>query len=69
MNNDRFAGICKQLKGELKGRWGRWASRPLVVAAGARDKFAGRVQERYGVSKERLARRLRDFLDRNHGNR
>jgi uncharacterized protein YjbJ (UPF0337 family) len=65
MNQDRFAGICKQLRGKLRGRWGELTNNPLGVTAGTRDQLAGRIQERYGVSKENAARQLKDFLDRN----
>jgi uncharacterized protein YjbJ (UPF0337 family) len=67
MNQDRFAGIWKQLKGQLKVRWGRLCKKPLLVASGARDQLAGKIQERYGASKARVARQLKDFLDRNRG--
>jgi uncharacterized protein YjbJ (UPF0337 family) len=65
MNQDRFAGIWKQFSGKVKGRWGELINNPLVVTAGTRDQLAGRIQERYGVSKEQAARQLKDFLDRN----
>ena len=65
MNQDRVAGIWKQFSGKVKGRWGTLASNPRVVTAGTRDQLAGRIQERYGVSKEQAARQLKDFFDRN----
>ena len=65
MNQDRFAGIWKQFRGKLNERWGKLANNPLVVTAGTLDQFDGRIQERYGVSKEAAARQLKDFLDRN----
>ncbi len=65
MNQDRIAGIWKQFRGKVKGRWGELTHDPQVVTAGARDQLAGRIQERYGVSKEEAARQLKDFLDRN----
>jgi len=65
MNQDRFAGIWKQFRGTVKGRWGKLTNNPLVVTAGTRDQLAGRIQERYGVSKATAARQLKDFLDHN----
>jgi uncharacterized protein YjbJ (UPF0337 family) len=65
MNQDRFAGICKQFSGTVKEGWGRLANKPLIVTAGTRDQLAGRIQERYGVSKEAAARQLKDFFNRN----
>ncbi len=65
MNYDRFAGICLQFTGTAKEGWGELTHNPLVVAAGTRDQLAGKIQERYGVSKEQAARELKDFLTRN----
>jgi uncharacterized protein YjbJ (UPF0337 family) len=65
MNQDRFAGIGKQFRGKVKEHWGKLTNDRLGVAAGTRDQLAGRIQERYGVSKENAARQLKDFLDRN----
>jgi uncharacterized protein YjbJ (UPF0337 family) len=65
MNQDRFAGICRQFTGTMKERWGNLTNNPLVVAAGTRDQREGRIQERYGVSQENAARQLEDFFARN----
>jgi uncharacterized protein YjbJ (UPF0337 family) len=65
MNQNRFAGICKQFRGKVKGRWGKLTHNPLVSYAGTRDQLAGKIQERYGVSQEQAARQLKDFLYRN----
>ncbi len=65
MNQDRCAGILKQFRGKVKESWGRLVNNPRVVTAGIRDQFAGSIQERYGVSKEKAARQLKEFLDRN----
>ena len=56
MNQDRFAGVGKQFRGMVKGRWGELTNNPLVVAAGTRDQLAGRTQERYGIYKEKAER-------------
>ena len=65
MNQDRFAGIWKQIRGKVKESWGRLTNNPLAVTAGRRDQFTGSHQERHGISKEKAARQLKDFLDRN----
>ncbi len=66
MNQDRFEGIWKQFSGKVQGHWGELTHNPLAVSAGTRAQLAGRIQERYGVSKEEAARQLKEFLDRNH---
>lgn len=55
MNQDRCAGMWKQFTGTLKERWGRLTDNPLVALAGTCDRHAGRIQERYGISKEQSA--------------
>ena len=59
MNQDRFAGMWKQLTGSVKEHWGELTDKPLVALAGTRDRLAGRIQERCGVSKEQSARQFR----------
>jgi uncharacterized protein YjbJ (UPF0337 family) len=65
MNQDRIAGVCKQFSGTMKQGWGKLTDNPLLVTAGTRDQLAGKIQERYGVSKEQAARQLKDFFERN----
>jgi uncharacterized protein YjbJ (UPF0337 family) len=65
MNRDRVQGIGRQFIGGLKQRWGRFCDDPGAVAAGTRERLAGRIQEQRGASKERSDRQLEDFLRRN----
>jgi uncharacterized protein YjbJ (UPF0337 family) len=65
MNQDRCAGIIRQVMGSMKERWGKLTANPVVECAGARDQRAGRMQERYGVSREMAAREFNEFLERN----
>jgi uncharacterized protein YjbJ (UPF0337 family) len=65
MNRDRFEGNLKLFGGKVKERWGRLINDPQREFAGRHDQRAGRIQERYGISKEEAARQLKDFLDRN----
>jgi uncharacterized protein YjbJ (UPF0337 family) len=65
MNRDRFEGSWKQFGGKVKEQWGRLTHDPQREFAGRRERLAGRIQERYGISKEEAALQLKDFLDRN----
>ena len=69
MNWDRIEGNWKQFKGQIKEQWGRFTDDELDVVAGKRDQFLGKLQEKYGITKERtrqlearLIKRLRDYL-------
>ena len=65
MNADRFQGICRQFNGTVKQRWGALTDDPGAVAAGTRDRLAGRIQERRGISKQEADRQLEAFMNRN----
>lgn len=65
MNRDRVEGSCRQIGGRLKEAWGRLNHDPVIVAAGRRDRLAGRVQERRGISRQLSDRQLDDFMRRN----
>ena len=65
MNRNRLEGKWKQLRGNLKELWGRLAHDPQCESTGRRERIAGRVQERYGISTEEAAHELKEFLDLN----
>jgi len=53
MNWDQAAGKWKQMQGEVKKRWGKLTDDDLTMIGGHRDKLLGKIQERYGISKEK----------------
>jgi uncharacterized protein YjbJ (UPF0337 family) len=55
MNADVFKGQWKQLKGDIKMRWNKLTDDDLESIDGAMEKLEGRLQERYGWEKERVA--------------
>ena len=61
MNWDRIEGNWKQFKGQVKEQWGRFTDDELDVVAGKRDQFLGKLQEKYGITKDEAERQLRDF--------
>jgi uncharacterized protein YjbJ (UPF0337 family) len=52
MNWDQIEGKWKQAKGAVKQRWGRLTDDDLDIIAGQRDQLIGKIQERYGITKE-----------------
>jgi uncharacterized protein YjbJ (UPF0337 family) len=52
MNWDQIEGKWKQVVGSAKQKWGRLTDDDLTFIGGSKDKFLGRLQERYGISKE-----------------
>lgn len=63
MMNHEFAGRWKQLKGEVRKRWGKLTDDDLDQVEGSWEKLVGRLQERYGKSREESDREARQFFD------
>jgi uncharacterized protein YjbJ (UPF0337 family) len=61
MNRDRIEGNWKQLKGSALQQWGRITDDQRNVIAGKRDQLAGKIQEAYGVTKEKAEKQLNDW--------
>ncbi|OTJ56494.1 hypothetical protein CAY91_25760 [Pseudomonas aeruginosa] len=64
MNSDVIKGKWKQLTGKIKERWGDLTDDDLPAADGHAEYLVGKLQERYGWSKERAEQEVRDFSDR-----
>ena len=62
MNWDIVEGKWDQFKGSVKEKWGDLTDDDLTMMAGKRDKMAGKLQEKYGWSKEEADRQLDDFF-------
>lgn len=64
MNSDIIKGKWKQLSGRIRERWGNLTDDDLDVAEGHSDYLAGKLQERYGWTKEKAQQELRDFSEK-----
>jgi uncharacterized protein YjbJ (UPF0337 family) len=56
MNWDQIEGKWKQLKGSAKQQWGKLTDDDLTRISGKKDELVGRIQERYGITKEEAQR-------------
>ncbi len=65
MNTDVLKGKWKQIRGEAKKWWGELTDDELDQIDGDQDKLVGKMQERYGWTKEEaraeVTRRLNDY--------
>ncbi len=52
MNSDQFEGKWKQLKGNVKQRWGKLTDDDVTALSGKKDELIGKLQERYGITRE-----------------
>jgi uncharacterized protein YjbJ (UPF0337 family) len=62
MNSDQLEGKWKQVKGEVREKWGQLTDDDIHVIAGRRDQLIGRIQERYGIAKEEATREVDAFM-------
>lgn len=65
MNEDILKGKWRQIKGEVKSRWGKLTDDDVDVVAGDAEKLIGRVQERYGYQRDQAQREVDDFVSTN----
>lgn len=61
MNWDQIEGKWKQFRGDVKKRWGKLTDDEVDQVEGNRDKLVGKLQERYGYSKEEAQREVDDW--------
>jgi len=62
MNEDILKGQWKQIRGQIKEWWGVLTDDDLDKINGQRDKLIGKLQEKYGFTKEQATRELDDHL-------
>lgn len=61
MNWDIVEGKWNQFKGKAQSKWGKLTDDDLDRVAGKQKELAGRLQERYGYSKERAEKELEEW--------
>jgi uncharacterized protein YjbJ (UPF0337 family) len=64
VNWDVIKGKWTQLKGELRKQWGELTDDEWDQIAGDKEKLIGKLQERYGWSREEAERRAEEQLGR-----
>lgn len=61
MNWDQAKGQWKQIKGKALEQWGKLTDDDLDVIDGKREQLAGRIQERYGVTREEAEKQVEQW--------
>lgn len=64
MNADLLKGKWLQLQGEVKKAWGNLTDDELVQIEGNSDKLVGKLQEKYGYSRDRAEMEVDMFRSR-----
>ena len=62
MNSDQLKGKWKEMSGKAKAKWGDLTDDDLKEAEGNREQLAGKIQQRYGKSKEEAEREVDDWM-------
>jgi uncharacterized protein YjbJ (UPF0337 family) len=61
MNADIMQGQWKQLKGKMKEKWGKLTDSDWDQIGGRRDQLIGKLQERYGLTREQAEKDLTEL--------
>ncbi len=62
MSRDIMAGQWNQLKGKVKQTWGKLTDDEILESQGNMDMLVGKIQEKYGGTKEEIRQRLNEML-------
>ena len=61
---EQFKGSWSQTKGAVKEQWGKLTDDDLDQISGRREQLEGKIQERYGVAKDRAKSEIDDWYNR-----
>ena len=61
MNSDTFEGNWKQFKGKMREKWGKLTDDDWDTVAGKKDQLIGKLQERYGYSRDQAEKDYSDW--------
>lgn len=62
MNWDQVEGKWKQVKGSAKQQWAKLTDDDLTYMGGKKDEMIGRIQERYGITREQAQKEADDWV-------
>ena len=58
MNRDILQGKWRELRGQIKAKWGQLTDDELDEIGGNYDALVGRIQQKYGYAREEVERDL-----------
>ena len=61
MNWDQIAGHWKPIKGKAKMKWGKLTDDEIDVVEGKRDQLVGKIQQRYGIDKDKAEKEVDEW--------
>src|SRR5688572_27236141 len=63
MDTNRIEGSWSELKGKAKQQWGNLTDNELTQIGGKKDELIGRIQARYGYSKDKAKQEVESWLE------
>src|SRR5688572_16611834 len=63
MDSNRIEGSWAELKGKAKHQWGNLTDDELTQIGGQKDELMGRIQARYGYSKDKAKQEVESWLE------
>jgi uncharacterized protein YjbJ (UPF0337 family) len=63
MNNDELQAKWDRLTAKAKRQWGKLTNDEIEQAKGNRDELIAKIQEKYGESKDTIAKKFNDWWD------
>lgn len=64
MNEQTIKGKWKEIKGEIQKAWGNLSGDDLEKTKGDMKSIAGIIQQKYGVQKNEIEKKLSQIVDR-----
>jgi len=61
MNAEEMRGKWNQFKGSVKQQWAKLTDDDLTAIDGHRDRLLGKLQERYGITKEKAEQQINEW--------
>lgn len=62
MNWDQVEGQWKNIKGSIREKWAKFTDDDLELIAGKKDKIVGKLQERYGLARDKAEAELDQYI-------
>lgn len=59
---EMFKGRWTEMKGKVKERWGQLTDDEITETQGNLDQLAGKIQQKYGGTKEDIRRQLESMM-------
>jgi uncharacterized protein YjbJ (UPF0337 family) len=63
MDWNQVEGNWKQVRGNVKRHWGKLTDSDLTAIGGRREELEGKIQERYGYTKDRVRKEIAEWYD------